>query len=404
MSVAPFPMATLTGAPFERGVQYGTQLRDRVRRSTELYGGALKAFGLPEASKTRLTDRFAGKIAEFDEAYVEEMRGIAKGAEVDFTDIVLINARTEIVALARAETGAPDPDELDDGCTGAIVFPDRSATGRLLHGQTWDWRAECADTGVVLRVRRENGPDFLSFVEAGGLARSGLNEAGISITANYLECERDFTQTGVPLGLIRRKVLEQEHFAMAVKHVACTPKSCSNNMMIASSAGFGIDFECAPDEAFPIHEQDGMIVHANHWISPTALSKLRDTGLPYVPESVYRDRRVRGLLEAKGRPLTLEDLKEAFFDDFLSPYSVCRPPRPGTGGNLTATVATVILDSSRGVMEIAPLPALNREFSTYALRDEDMGPAKVFAPASPASAPAAAAAPRTAGQTAGALG
>ena len=37
-----------------------------------------------------------------------------------------------------------------------------------------------------------------------------MNAAGISITANYLESERDFRQTGVPLALIRRKVLEQE--------------------------------------------------------------------------------------------------------------------------------------------------------------------------------------------------
>ncbi len=39
---------------------------------------------------------------------------------------------------------------------------------------------------------------MLTFVEAGGLRRSGMNSAGIAITANYLRCERDYLQRGVP--------------------------------------------------------------------------------------------------------------------------------------------------------------------------------------------------------------
>lgn len=117
----------------------------------------------------------------------------------------------------------------------------------------------------MLRVRNDNGPDILTFVEAGGLARSGLNSAGVSITANYLESDRDFRQLGVPLSLIRRKVLEQEHFALAIKAVSTTPKSCSNNIMIGMAAGFGVDYECTTDEAFPIYPgADDLIVHANH--------------------------------------------------------------------------------------------------------------------------------------------
>ena len=49
-----------------------------------------------------------------------------------------------------------------------------------------DWRAECAETGVLLRIHRDDGPDILTFTEAGGLARSGLNSAGIGLTANAL--------------------------------------------------------------------------------------------------------------------------------------------------------------------------------------------------------------------------
>jgi hypothetical protein len=370
--VEPFPFIEVSGSPYERGRQHGLAVPKRVKRSIELYGAQLTELGYDGAAKSRLIAEFAREIEAFGAHYVEEMRGIADGAGVPLEDIVMVNARTEVMAKARLEKAKPVEagEELDDGCTGAVILPERSATGELIHGQNWDWKAECAETAIVLRVRREDGPDFLTFVEAGGLARCGMNAAGISITANYLESERDFTQAGVPLALIRRKVLEQEHFAMAMKAVATTPKACSNNMMLSTVAGFAIDFECAPDEAFPIYPADGLIVHANHWVGQIALTKITDTGTPRVPESFYRDWRVRKLLDEAGRKLTVSDLKEAFFDDFLTPYAVCRPPRPNETGNLSATVAMVVMQPAKGIMEVAPLPALNRQFTRYSLTED----------------------------------
>ena len=367
--IQPCPFVDVSGSPYERGRQHGAAVPGRVKRSIELYGGQLGDLGYGTAAKTALIGEFAREIEGFGAHYIEEMRGIADGAGVPLEDIVMINARTEVIAKARLVKNRPVEvtEELDDGCTGAIILPERSANGSLIHGQNWDWKAECAETAIVLRVRRDDGPDFLTFVEAGGLARCGMNEAGICITANYLESERDFTQAGVPLALIRRKVLEQEHLAFAIKAVATTPKACSNNMMLSTVKGFGIDFECAPDEAFPLYPSDGLIVHANHWVGQVALTKLRDTGTPRVPESFYRDWRVRKLLDEAGDKLTVDDLKHAFFDDFLTPHSVCRPPRPNDTGNLSATVAMVIMQPGEGIMEVCPLPALNKSFTRYSL-------------------------------------
>jgi hypothetical protein len=370
--VQPYPFVDVSGTPYERGRQHGIAVPERVKRSIELYGSQLNELGYDTLAKSALIGEFAQEIEAFGKHYIEEMRGIADGAGVSLEDIVMVNARTEVMAKARLVKEKPieATEELDDGCTGAVILPERSATGELIHGQNWDWKAECAETAIVLRVRRDDGPDILTFVEAGGLARCGMNSAGICITANYLESERDFTQPGVPLALIRRKALEQEHFAFAIKAVATTPKACSNNMMLSTVAGFAIDFECAPDEAFPIYPSENLVVHANHWVGSVALSKLQDTGIPRVPESFYRDWRVRKLLNEAGEKLTTADLKHAFFDDFLTPHSVCRPPRMNSGGNLSATVAMVIMEPARGTMEVAPLPALNKSFTRYSLTAE----------------------------------
>jgi isopenicillin-N N-acyltransferase like protein len=280
----------------------------------------------------------------------------------------VLNARTEILKLARPDIRArlKTPDE-PDGCTGVVVLPQASDTGRLIHAQNWDWKPECAETAVVLKVRRDDGPDLMTFTEAGALGRCGFNAVGIAITANYLESDRDYRQVGVPLALIRRKVLESEHVALAMRTVYCTKKSAANNMIVSHRDGVAIDFECAPDETFQVHPDRGLLVHANHFVSPVALGKLKDTGIANTPDSLYRDIRVRELLQPHLGPITFDTVKAALFDDFAYPWSVCRPPCRNLSNKFSATVAMVLMEPASGLMEVAPLPALSRQFTTYRL-------------------------------------
>jgi isopenicillin-N N-acyltransferase like protein len=367
--VAHAPLIDVSGSPRIRGESYGEAARDRIRLGLDHYGAQIARHGLDRATLAALSEDFIPRIADFDADYVLEMEGIAAGAAVPLADIVLLNARTEILQLAeRQATGKVLLPEADpDGCTGAIVLPEASADGRLIHAQNWDWKAECAETAVVLRITGTDDPDILCFAEAGQLARCGLNASGIGITANYLECERDYRTLGVPLALLRRKVLQQHYLAPALRVAYCTPKSAANNIMISQAGGFGIDLECAPDETFPVQADDGLIVHANHWQSPVALSKLRDTGIASTPDSLYRDLRVKRHLERHRGRITTDSMKNALFDDYQTPHSVCRPPRPGSSGNLSATVAMIVMTPEQGLMEVAMLPALNRDFTTFTL-------------------------------------
>jgi len=369
--IAISPLIEVNGPPLQRGRQYGEQAKQRIHRGADHYIEQLRRadFDWPEVRAA--VDEYLPIIRGFDAAYVEEMQGIAEGAGIEFAAIVLLNARTEILQIARRRAHLDDTfDDDPDGCTGVIALPSACAQGRLLHAQNWDWKAQCAETTVVLKVRRDDGPDLLTFTEAGALARCGFNAAGIAITANYLECERDYVELGVPLALIRRKVLEQQHFALAIRAVQATRKSASNNIMLSHAQGIGLDFECAPNAAFVVHAQDGLIVHANHWQSPAALARLTDTGIASTPDSLFRDLRVRELLTPHTGQLSAAHLKGALFDDFASPWSVCRPPRVTHASNLSATVAMIVMEPALGLMEVAMLPGLNRSFESYRLESE----------------------------------
>jgi len=372
------PLVEVSGPPRERGRQYGEQAAALVRNGIGHYSEQLEAGQLSWTDVEALVAKFEPTIAAYDASYIDEMHGIAEGAGVPYEAIVMLNARTEILKLAeRRRDSLPVP--LDpDGCTGVIALPDATASGRIIHAQNWDWKAACAHSSVVLKIKGHDGaPDMITFTEAGALARSGFNAAGISITANYLECDRDYIRLGVPLALIRRKVLQQRHLAPAMHAVYSTPKSAANNIMIAHTAGVAIDFECASDETFQVHAQNGLIVHANHWQSPVALTKLRECGVNKTPDSLYRDMRVRQLLEPHVGSLTADHVKAALFDDFETPWSVCRPPRYNSDNNLSATVAMIVMEPALGRFEVAMLPAINREFSSYSL-EMDIRPTTAF--------------------------
>jgi isopenicillin-N N-acyltransferase-like protein len=369
MDYASFPLIELSGSAHERGLQHGRAATERIRRGIAMYAESLLKNGVDWPELERRADALLPVIETFDSAYVEEMRGIAEGSDAPLAGIVLMNARTEMVVGARKALERSEP----DGCTAALALPEASADRVLLHGQNWDWRADCAETAVVLRIRRDDGPDILTFTEAGGLARSGLNSAGIGLTANALECDRDYRRgPGVPLPFIRRKVLESAFLAEAVRTIFATPKLGSNHMAVSHCGGEAFGFECAPDETFWLEPDRGLYVHANHWISEAARAKVKDTGLAETPCSIYRDKRVREQLSADRGKLTLDHFRAAFFDDYASPWSVCRPPRPNNRGAIVATAAMILMRPGDGHLEACPMPALNRRFTTYSLTPDRM--------------------------------
>jgi isopenicillin-N N-acyltransferase-like protein len=359
-----FPRVEIAGPPRERGRAYGNAAGERIARSADLYRGEMERRGVSWPQQQQLATDYLPAIAAFDHDYLEEINGIAEGSGIPLASIVTINMRSEMVYSGQ-HTGAPRTP--DDGCTGVIAMPEATASGRLLHAHNWDWRPQCIDTGIVLCIRRDDGPDVLTFVEAGGLGRLGFNANGLSLTGNYLQSDRDFKAPGAPLSLIRRRMLEARSLADAMKVVWSQPLLCSNNLMMGHAQGEAIDLECAPDEIFWLQPEGGLLVHTNHFVSPTARAKLRDIGVATNADSLYRERRVREILTPKIGGIDIDDLKNALADEFGKPHSVLFFPSPAGHGSYCTTVATTIIDAAQQRMWICRAPCENREFVEYTL-------------------------------------
>lgn len=366
---AAFPLVDVSGTPRGRGRSYGEQVPERIEMAAGLYRDSLARIDISGEDFERLANAFLAEVERFDADQAEEIRGISEGSGVALQDVILINARRELISMAGAITT-----DADDECTAAAVLPHVTATGELFHGQNWDTSPEHAQHSLVLRVRQQDGPDLLTFTEAGALGRVGLNSAGIAITGNHLVSDRDYRSTGVPLPLIRRKALTTSVYALALSAVYATKKSGSNNMMVTHAAGEAVDIECAPDESFLVYPKDGILTHANHWESIPALCKLRDLGatndmaLASTPCSIFRSERIGRLLELESRErgISYEFFRDSFLDSFDAPYSICRPPRKAaTGKGESATAASIVMNPAAGFMDVAPLPAIGARWTRY---------------------------------------
>jgi isopenicillin-N N-acyltransferase-like protein len=363
-----FPHIEVEGSAFDRGRQYGVAAGDRVAKSIEIYGEAFEKRGLAWEEVRNLARRYLRMIEEYEQDFAAEIAGIAEGAEQELEAVVAVNARTEI--LYQSYGPAASQDSSSDECTGAIALPETTGGGRLLHGQNWDWRPACIDSAVVVSHLPEEGPSFTTFTEAGSLARSGFNSRGIAVTGNFIQSDQDFGRSGIPIPLIRRKILQSASLAEALGAVLRSPRTFSSNHMISDALGEAINLEATPDEVFWTFPEDGLLVHSNHFKSLEAKTKLRDTGVARYPDTLYRDRRVtKELLKRRGQ-LTTDDFAAALRDHYGLPDSVCRHAAERPGGTVIATVASIIIDADAQYMLVAPGPVCENDFQRYENRAE----------------------------------
>jgi len=360
-----FPFIHVEGPARQRGRQYGKAAGQQVQKSLGIYTGAFNQNGLEWSQVKELARRFLTVIGEYDQDFLEEIHGIAEGAEQEVEAIVALNARTELLYWKGPENQRKAGPS--DECTGAIALHEVTAGGRLLHGQNWDWRPECIDSAAVVRHVPDKGPAFLTFTEGGILSRCGFNSAGVAVTGNFLQSDQDFGRNGVPIPFIRRRILTCSRFGHAVGSVIRSPRAFSSNHMISDAAGEGISLESAPEEVFWIHPEGGLLVHSNHFKSPVAKGKLKDTGVGRYPDTLYRDRRVQACLEARRGSITVQDFQAAFRDHYGQPDSVCRHAAARSGGTVIGTAASIIMDAAARRMWVAPGPACENDYTEYTL-------------------------------------
>ena len=355
-----FPFYKVEGDPYEVGFQHGQSANERIQKSLDIYRRAfLEMANIQWAKAIEMGRTFLPIIREYDPEAIDEVRGIAEGANCQLEEIIALNSRTELMFLTE------NPPE---GCTSVSVLPEASCNGHTVLGQNWDWKTECLESAILLQIQRKNGLRVFYVVEAGGVGGMGMNSGGIGVVGNFLETDRDRKQIGVPLRFISRKILSSLNMADAMKALVSTKKTSSTNRLIGSRQGVAIDLEAAPENFYVVYPENGLLVHANHFVSHI---REIDTARIRFPDTLYRDWRMKQLLEPKRGKIALKDLQESFTDHLGYPRSICRHLDPESKmADRIQTVGSIIMDLNEGDIRFAAGCPCKTEYEPFHLQVE----------------------------------
>jgi isopenicillin-N N-acyltransferase-like protein len=335
-----------------------------VRRSVQAYQRAFAHYaGWDWPAVRRAAAGFEAPIAGFRPAYLEEMRGIADGAGLDLDDVLAINVRTEVMYAAKArqaplaDRAARRPAE----CSAFAVVRDRPAAALI--GQNWDWLLHSAETLVLLETRQDDGPDFVTVVEAGLLAKAGMNAAGLGLVTNSLVTDADVGTPGLPYHVLLRAVLDCATVTEALMALQAGERSSSANYLIAHASGAALDVEAAPGDftrLYPQFPDQGLLLHTNHFLSPRLQPV--DVSLWAMPSSAVRLQRLRA---GAAGSATLDDFRALLADHADYPYGICHHPDPDDHPlEQGATIASLLMDLTARRLWLAsgnPCQARHRE-------------------------------------------
>ena len=167
----------------KRGNAYGEATRDIIKRLLEIYQELFRGnTGLTWDKIISLLDPYIAKTKEFDPGLIDEIQGIATGADLSFKDIFVLNARSEILFDLNISTNE---------CSALAALPESTKDRTTILAQNWDWNKEVESCQVILKIRqRENVPPIVTFTEAGQLSKIGMNGAGIGLVVNTLGTDR----------------------------------------------------------------------------------------------------------------------------------------------------------------------------------------------------------------------
>src|SRR3989449_10579822 len=226
------PVLTLKGSPYEVGYNHGKMARQEIEHNLDVYFRRFKTE--TELSYEVAIGRAAKFLAVIDKVspeYAETMKGVAAGSGQEILDITALNVRYELMYSQFSKIGLkPVPKTF--GCTAFATLPTAVENGHLMMAQNWDWIPDVK--GLFLKVRNENGPDVLSFTEAGVVGgKIGLNSEGLGLLINGIVSSKDdWARLKKPFHVRCGEALGSKTLDRASRVITEGERSCSANFIL----------------------------------------------------------------------------------------------------------------------------------------------------------------------------
>jgi L-ribulose-5-phosphate 3-epimerase len=200
----------LKGTPYQRGLMHGRSLKPEIQELVGRWKADLeKTFSVPAATyikKFLEASDFQPAIERWTPGLLDEVRGIAEGAGIDFETMYAFQLVDESWVMS---------DDLDLGKCTTIAVRKRGNSPSLV-SQTLDIPTFYHGFQTVLRIEGNEGePGALVFTFPGFIAANGLNDCSVAVCVNAVT-QLAYSAKGLPVAFTIRGILRQESYEDAV--------------------------------------------------------------------------------------------------------------------------------------------------------------------------------------------
>jgi isopenicillin-N N-acyltransferase-like protein len=339
------------------GCQLGEARREQVRHSIE------NARLLIEQSYSTLELTWDGakiqssKYLPFAEErypqYVDEMRGIAEGANVTFDDVSVLNAMEAVTMDALHLTR----------CTSFAVNETRTADGHVLAAHNEDWIPEDENDVYVISAKPKTDPPFLAMTYGGLLPNVGFNAYGIAqlIDSVYPNDSR----IGIPRLVVARAVLASRRLSGAIGRTLISHRAAGYNHLLVHDSGEIYSVEVSSRKFEILHGTDGYMVHTNHYLSQT-MKEIESEPEELISSRVRYFRANRLLRQNSAH--SIKSMQAIQKDHVNLPNSICNHNIEGIDPlDRENTISAMVIDLSSREMHIAWGNPCQNAYHTYHL-------------------------------------
>lgn len=357
----------LEGSPYERGVTHGRELKEEIREFassvTAVHQANNSHLKVDADSLHAFCLRNLGFLEKFSPELVQEMRGIAQGADLRFEDVLLLNSFLELEDLRAPGLGGKImPDHLW-GCTTFNIPQESTADKKPYIGQTFDMEKYYEKYLTLLHIISADGPDLLAVSMAGILGLNGVNSAGIGAVINKIVATD--ARPGVIYPMIMREALASARIGDALGKAIFSPRASGLNYQFSGS---GVVF-CAETSAarYQLLDCIGGLAHTNHYVG----SEMRQFETPNWLShggSMVRKQVADKFLAKHSGSISPDLLMELTSDHTNSPRSICAHGFPEEGEETAFhTIFGIIISPEDKWLELCPGNPCQNRYQRYEL-------------------------------------
>lgn len=339
------------------GRQLGEGMRAPIQHSIEnariLIDGLFDTLQLNWEGAKNQARKYMPFAQERYPQYVDELAGMAEGANVNLTELMVVNALEAVTMDALHLTK----------CTSLAVNGDSTGSQPVLVAHNEDWLPEDEPDVYIVRMKPEDEPAILAMTYGGLLPNVGFNDAGIAQCCDTVYPSD--TRIGIPRVVVSRAVLAARTIGQAIRSTLVPLRAAGYNHLLAHESGELYNVEVSAHAFDVLYGLEGCLVHTNHYLSPKMIP-IEDNSDELVHTRVRYFRALHLLKQRRSH--SVETIQEILCDHVNFPDSICNhsifdlDPR-----DREKTVVSLVMNLTERSMQVAWGNPCKNNYHTYQL-------------------------------------